>query len=86
MPSRCSTCANDGPDAYIQIGAFEPSTSSARAHQNVRGAFVPPSSAGRSRRQNSESMNAWNDFLNEPGSGTVKVVGSKTGGLRSASV
>ena len=64
VPSRCSVVANDGPDAYIQIGAFEPSTISASDHQNVRGAAVPSSSAGRSMRQNSLSMNAsyerWN--------------------------
>src|SRR4051794_17124964 len=76
LPSRKSTCANDGPDAYIQIGAFEPSTSSASDHQKVRGALVPPSSVGRSRRQNSESMNAWYDFLNDDGTGAVNVVGS----------
>lgn len=59
LPSTCSTCAKDGPEAYIQTGAFEPSTSSASAHQRARGALVPPSAGGRSRRQNSESMNAW---------------------------
>src|SRR3954447_9219345 len=83
LPSRKSTCANEGPDAYIQIGALAPSTSSASDHQNVRGALVPPSSLGRSSRQNSASMNARYDFLNDSGTAAVNVVGSKTGGLRS---
>lgn len=46
----------------------------------------PPISSGRPRRQYSESMNAWYDFLKEAGTGAVLVSGSKTGGLRSASV
>src|SRR5262249_40580629 len=86
VPSRHSTWANVGPDAYIQIGALEPSTSSASDHQKVRGASVPPISLGTSRRQNSESMYAWKDFLNDAGTGAVNVPGSKTGGLRSPSV
>ena len=45
-PRRCSTCAKDGPEAYIQIGALAPSTSSASDHHRARGASVPPSSAG----------------------------------------
>ena len=50
-----------------------------------RGASVPPSSAGSSRRNHSASMNAWKDFLNASGIVTECVAGSKTGGLRSAS-
>jgi hypothetical protein len=85
LPSTCSTCAKEGPEAYIQTGALAPSTSSASDHHRVRGALVPPSSAGRSIRQNSESMNAWYDRFNETGSGAVCVTGSNCGGLRSLS-
>lgn len=48
--------------------------------------MVPPISSGRPRRQYSESMKAWYDFLKLAGTGAVLVSGSKTGGLRSASV
>lgn len=47
--------------------------------------MVPPISSGRPRRQYSESMKAWYDFLKVSGTGAVLVSGSKTGGLRSAS-
>jgi hypothetical protein len=50
VPWTNSVWANDGPDAYIHTGALEPSTSSASDHHRVRGAVVPPSSAGRSIR------------------------------------
>jgi hypothetical protein len=85
VPSFCTTDANDGPDEYIQTGAFAPSTFSARPHQKARGASVPPSSEGRSSRQNSDAIQLANDFLNDSGRFAVCVAGSKTGGLRSAS-
>src|SRR3954471_13229235 len=75
VPSTCTTCAKDGPEEYIQTGAFEPSTCSAIAHQSDRGARVPPREVGRSRRQNSDAMKAAYDFLNDPGNGAVCVAG-----------
>ena len=86
VPSTCSTWAKDGPDEYIQMGAFAPSTISAIDHHSARGAGVPPRLPGRSSRQNSASMNAWYDFLNDSGRSAVCVTGSKRGGLRSLSV
>jgi hypothetical protein len=85
VPSAWRTWANPGPDEYIQTGALAPSTSSASDHHRARGAGDPPSSAGRSSRQNSASMNARYDRLNDSGSGALCVAGSKTGGWRSAS-
>ncbi len=83
VPSTYSVWANDGPEAYIQIGALEPSTPSANDHHSVRGALVPPSSLGRSRRQNSDAMKVSYERWNSAGSGAVWVAGSNTGGVRS---
>src|SRR3954451_22618007 len=65
VPSVCTTDAKDGPDEYIQTGALAPRMFSARAHQSARGASVPPSSLGRSRRQNSDAIHCSKDFLND---------------------
>src|SRR5262249_46856121 len=83
VPSKYSVWAKDGPDAYIHIGALEPSTLSASDHHSVRGALVPPSSTGRSSRQNSAAMNASYERRNSGGTGAVWVAGSNTGGVRS---
>jgi hypothetical protein len=85
VPSCHSVCAKEGPEAYIQTGALAPRTSSASDHQKIRGAGVPPSSVGRSSRQNSLSMKAWYDRRKLSGIVTVCVSGSKTGGFRSPS-
>ena len=85
VPSSQRTWAKDGPEEYIHTGAFEPRTSSARAHQKTRGAGVPSSSAGRSSRQNSLSMNAWYERLKLARTVTWCVAGSKAGGFRSPS-
>ena len=82
---RHSAWAIEAPLAYIQIAGLAPRISSATAQCSDRGAWVPPSSAGSSRRNHSASMNAWKDFLNASGMRTDEVAGSNTGGLRSAS-
>src|SRR4029450_1388565 len=83
--SVSTTCANEGPDEYIHTGALAPRMFSAMAHQRARGASVPPSVEGRSRRQNSDAIHCSYDFLKDSGSGAVCVAGSNTGGLSSAS-
>ena len=85
VPMIHSTWAKLGPPEYIQTAGLAPRMSSATAQARVRGAPVPPSSAGRSRRNHSASMNALNDFLKLAGMVTSPVAGSNTGGLRSAS-
>ncbi len=55
------------------------------AQLSERGAWVPPSSAGRFSRYHSASMNARYDLRSDSGTRTELVAGSKTGGLRSAS-
>src|SRR3954463_6411740 len=65
VPWLRTTEAKDGPDEYIQTGALAPRMFSASAHHSARGASVPPSSEGRSRRQNSEAIQLANDFLND---------------------
>ncbi len=59
LPLRCTIEAKLGPQAYIQTGAFEPSTSSPIAQFSVEGAGWPPSSAGIESRQYSASIQAW---------------------------
>ena len=56
LPLRCTMPANAGPAAYIQMGAFEPSTSSPIAQFRLEGAGVPPRSARVPRRQYSASI------------------------------
>ena len=85
VPMAHSTWAKFGPPEYIQTAGLAPRMSSATDQARVRGAAIPPSSAGRSRRNHSASMNAANDFLKLSGIRTDAVPGSNTGGFRSAS-
>ncbi len=71
VPSMNRLWAKEGPAAYIHRAGLAPRTSSAIAHQSIRGEGVPPSTSGRSRRQYSESMNERKDFLNDSGSATA---------------
>ena len=85
VPTDHSTWAKVGPPEYIQTAGLAPRISSATAQARERGAPVPPSPGGRSRRNHSASMNAAKDFLNPSGMRTEPVCGSNTGGCRSAS-
>src|SRR5262249_14743934 len=70
-----------GPLENIQTAGLAPSTSSATAHCRLRGASMPPSSAGSSKRHHSASLKyARKDFLKLSGIVTEFVSGSKTGG------
>lgn len=59
VPSSKRIPAKAGPEEYIQIAGFAPSSSSAYAQIRERGAVVPPISSGRPSRQYSDSMKAW---------------------------
>ena len=56
VPSHHSTCAMDGPLAYIQIAGLAPSTSSAMDQCRERGAPRPPRPAGTSTRHHCPSV------------------------------
>ena len=58
VPTHHSTCAIDGPLAYIQIAGLAPSTSSAMAQCRERGAPMPPRPGGRSSRHHCPSVYA----------------------------
>ena len=58
LPARCTTPANAGPAAYIQIGALAPRTISPIAQTRLDGAGVPPRSSQIWRRQYSASIQA----------------------------
>ena len=58
VPRYHSARAIEWPLANIQIAGLEPRTSSAMAQLSDRGAWVPPSSAGRDSRYHSASMKA----------------------------
>jgi hypothetical protein len=58
VPASHSTCAIDGPLAYIQTAGLAPSTSSAMAQCRDRGAPVPPRPGGTSSRHHSASVHA----------------------------
>jgi len=59
LPLRCTTPANEGPAAYIQIGALDPRTISPIAQLSDDGAGVPPRSSTTWSRQYSASIQAW---------------------------
>ena len=69
----------------MKAAGLAPRIISKAAQVSTCGAPKPPRCSGRSRRYHSPSSMALTDFLNDSGSVTEFVAGSKTGGLRSAS-
>ena len=77
--------ANPAPPAYIHTAGLAPRMCSCSAHISDLGIGTPPSSSWMPTLSQPASSTARTDFLNDFGSVTEKVFGSKTGGLRSES-
>ena len=77
--------ANPAPPAYIHTAGLAPRMCSCSAHISALGIGMPPSSSSRPTRSQPASCTARTDFLNDSGSVTERVFGSKVGGLRSES-
>ena len=77
--------ANPAPPAYIQTAGLAPRMCSCSAHSSALGIGMPPRASSRPTLSQPASWTARTDFLNDSGSVTECVSGSKTGGLRSPS-
>ena len=73
------------PIAYMYAAGLAPRMCSIRAHFSAEGIGIPPSSSSRPILSQPPSSRARTDFLKDSGIATEWVLGSNTGGLRSAS-